>query len=119
MIKPLFKSSSENDPSNYRGISICSCLSKLFSRILYNRFDKYIGDNNILVDNQIGFRKSFRPSDHVYTLRSMVDKSFRNKTYLYTCFVDLRKAFPSKQRIWDPYGPQMGNYMGPIWANHI
>ena len=23
----------------------------------------------------------------------MVDKSFRNKTYLYTCFVDLRKAF--------------------------
>ena len=23
----------------------------------------------------------------------MVDKSFRNKTYLYTCFVDLPKAF--------------------------
>ena len=26
---------------------------------------------------------------------------------------------PSKQGIWDPYGPQMGNYMGPIWANHM
>ena len=84
MIKPLFKSGSENDPSNYRGISISSCLSKLFSRILYNRLDTYIGDNDILVDiqSEIGFRKSFRPSDHVNTLKSMVDKSFRNKTYL-------------------------------------
>ena len=32
-IKPMFKSGSENDPSNYRGIFISSCLSKLFSRI--------------------------------------------------------------------------------------
>ena len=37
MIKPLFKSAYENDPSNYRGISISSCFSKLFSRFLYNR----------------------------------------------------------------------------------
>ena len=25
----------------------------------------------------------------------------------------------SKQRIWDPYGPQMVNYMGPIWETHM
>ena len=30
-----------------------------------------------------------------------------------------RGQYPSKQRIWDPYGPQMGNYMGPIWATHV
>ena len=70
----------------------------IFSRILYNRLDTYISDNNILVDNQIGFRKSFRPSYHVYTLKSMVDKSFRHKTYLYTRFVDLRKAFDTVWR---------------------
>ena len=61
----------ENDPSNYRGISISSCLSKLFSRILYNRLNTYVIDNNMIVDNEIGFRKSFRPSDHVYTLKSI------------------------------------------------
>ena len=98
MIKPLFKSGSENDPSNYRGISISSCLSKLFSRVLYNRLDTYIFKNDILVNNQIGFRKSFRPTDHVYTLKSMIDKSFRNKTYLYSCFIDLRKAFDTVWR---------------------
>ena len=60
MIKPLFKSGSENDPLNYQGISISSCLSKLFSRILYNHLDTYIGDNDILVDNQIGFSEVFQ-----------------------------------------------------------
>ena len=25
---------------------------------------------------------------------------------------------PSKQKIYDPHGPQMGIYMGPIWATH-
>ena len=55
MIKPLFKSGSENNPSNHRCISISSCSSKLFSRILYNRLDTCIGDNNILVDNQTMF----------------------------------------------------------------
>ena len=29
------------------------------------------------------------------------------------------KVLPSKQRIWDLYGPQMGNYMGLIWATHM
>ena len=28
----------------------------------------------------------------------MIDKSFRNKTYLYSCFIDLRKAFDTVWR---------------------
>ena len=86
-IKPLFKSGSENDPSNYRSIFISSCLSKLFSKKLYNILNTHVIDNNKIVDNQIGFRKSFSTSDHVYILKSIIDKNFRNKTYLYTCFL--------------------------------
>ena len=97
-IKPLFKSGSINDPSNHRGISISSCLSKLFSKVFYNRLNKYVVDNNKITENQVGFRKSFRPADHVYTLKSIIDKSFRNKTYLFICFVDLRKAFDTVWR---------------------
>lgn len=26
---------------------------------------------------------------------------------------------PSQQKIWDPQGPHMGFYMGPIWAPHM
>ena len=41
--------------------------------------------------NQIGFRKGFRTADHVFTLKTIVDQSFKNKEKLYTCFVGLEK----------------------------
>jgi hypothetical protein len=39
-IVPIFKSGSRDDPSNYRGITIGSCLCKLFVKILNNRLVK-------------------------------------------------------------------------------
>lgn len=86
------------DPSNYRGIAISSYLSKLFVKILCNRLDVFVTENNILCKNQIGFRKANKTIDHVYTLKSIVDKMFRAKKYLYCCFVDFRKAFDTVWR---------------------
>ena len=34
---PIFKSGDVNDTSNYRGISITSCLGKLFTYLINNR----------------------------------------------------------------------------------
>ena len=33
-IVPIFKSGAKSDPSNYRGITLSSCLGKLFNKIL-------------------------------------------------------------------------------------
>ena len=98
IIKPIFKAGDECDPSNYRGIAISSFLSKLFSRILYNRMDKFVCENNILSECQIGFRKSYRTTDHIFTLKSIIDKYLRSKQHVYACFVDLRKAFDTVWR---------------------
>ena len=35
----------------------CSCFGKLLSRLLFNRLDKYIEDNELICPEQIGFRK--------------------------------------------------------------
>ena len=37
LITPIFKSGGRNDPSNYRGICVSSCLGKLFCSILNQR----------------------------------------------------------------------------------
>ena len=37
IITPIFKSGARNDPSNYRGICVSSCLGKLFFSILNQR----------------------------------------------------------------------------------
>ena len=45
---------------------------------------------------QIGFRKGYQISDHVFTLRAIIENYFRNsKGPLYVCFVDFKKAFDS------------------------
>ena len=38
-IIPLFKSGSKEDPTNYRGITIGSCLGKVFTKIFNSRLE--------------------------------------------------------------------------------
>ena len=66
-IKPIFKGGCFNDPLNYRGIALSSCLSKFFLQILHNRLGKYLELNNIIGHEQIGFKKDSRTSDQILT----------------------------------------------------
>ena len=68
-----FVSGDTQDPLNYRGICIHSCLGKLFTSILNNRLQNHIRDKNILHHEQIGFLPNHRTSDHIFTLRTLVD----------------------------------------------
>ena len=59
--------------------------------------------NNTLHPSQIGFVPGNRTSDHIFSLRTLIDKYVLNTTKgkLFGCFafVDFRKAFDS---IWHP-----------------
>ena len=96
-IVPIFKSSDKKLPKNYRGITISSCLSKLFSVILNDRLVRYLEVNQILCKEQIGFCKGNRTADHVLTLKSIIDYYKSKKKRIFTCFVDFSSAF---DRIW-------------------
>ena len=74
IITPIHKSGEIDDPDNYRGITINSCLSKLFTLLLNNRLTNFINKEDALKFNQIGFRKGFRTADHVLTLKALIDK---------------------------------------------
>lgn len=97
-IKPLFKGGCVSDPSCYRGIAISSCLSKFFTKILHNRLENYLEHNDIICPEQIGFRKGARTSDHIFSLKTVIDKYFRKNKYVFVCFVDLKKAFDTVNR---------------------
>ena len=88
------------DPQNYRGITLCSCLAKLFTSILNERLYKFIYDKGILPKEQIGFKQNSRTSDHILTLKSIIDKFIKKSGgHLYACFVDFSKAFDT---VWWP-----------------
>ena len=102
-ITPIFKGGCKTDPANYRGICLSSSVGKLFCSILNRRLVNYLTENNMYVNNQIGFREGQRTSDHIFTLKTIIDKYVRtnaqsDKSHIYFCFVDLRKAFDSVWR---------------------
>ena len=96
----IFKGDVNWDPNNYRGIAIGSCLAKLYSIVLLNRLENRLktGIKNISA-NQIGFRKNYRTSDHIFVLSTMVTKIVKlNKKRLYVAFIDFQKAYDSINR---------------------
>jgi len=96
LITPIYKSGDKNDPANYRGICVSSCLGKLFCSILNQRLYSYFEEHKILHNSQIGFLPENRTADHVFTLRTLLDKYVHyHKEKVYACFVDFRKAFDS------------------------
>jgi len=56
VIKPIFKNGDRNDVSNYRPISLLPAFSKVFEKVLYVRMYQHLINNDILVDDQFGFR---------------------------------------------------------------
>ena len=92
-IRPIHKNDSPHDPSNYRGITITSCLSKVFNSILNTRLQNYLDSNNIINKVQIGFQPKARTSDHMFVLRTLIQKYTNNKSKLYVCFINFSKAF--------------------------
>ena len=99
LITALHKKGAKEDPDNYRGISLMSCMAKLFLTILNNRLTTFALENNILTPSQLGFVSGNRTSDPHITLNNLVHKyCHRRKEKLFGCFVDFSKAFDSVPR---------------------
>mgnify|MGYP000953569661 CR=1 FL=1 len=58
-------------PKHYRPISLLSCLDKLFEKLLYRRFIKFIEKHNLIILEQYGFLKKHSKT---LTLIDFVDK---------------------------------------------
>ena len=74
LIPPIFKLDDKMNPDNYVAICIVSCLSKLSFLILNDRLSCFLKSNNIIDRSQIGFQKGHRPSDHIFTLKTLINK---------------------------------------------
>ena len=92
-IVPIHKKGDRSLPSNYRGITISSCLGKMFNAILNSRLYKFINENNLMRNEQIGFKKFHRTTDHLFILRNLISLYRKKRKALYLVFIDFQKAF--------------------------
>ena len=76
----LYKNGSKQQPSNYRPISILSSFSKIFENIILERLTKYLSKNNILKQQQFGFRANHSTSHLLADVVSLLNKNTDNKS---------------------------------------
>ena len=69
-------------------------MAKIYSSVLNNRLLAYLENQELLVDEQNGFRKNRSCLDHVFTLNSVT----QNTNSSFVAFIDLQKAFDSIDR---------------------
>ena len=68
-IVSIHKKGDPSLPSKYRGITITSVMGKLFNSILNNRLCVHLEEQNMLCQEQAGFRRKHRTSDHMFILK--------------------------------------------------
>ena len=99
-IKPIYKIKGDIlDPENYRPISLLSCLGKLFTALLSECLNTYLEENDILNENQAGFRKDHSTIDHIFALHALIEIMKFEKKKLFCSYIDFSKAFDSVWRI--------------------
>lgn len=62
----IYKKGDEEKVKNYGPIALVNCLTKLFTAILKSRLEKWLNDKEILVKEQLGFRKKRGRRDNVF-----------------------------------------------------
>ena len=85
---------------NWRGITLLSIPSKIFTKILLNRIENEIDKK--LREEQAGFRRNGGCIDQIFTLRNIIEQCTEFNEELHLNFIDFRKAFDSLDRevIW-------------------
>ena len=100
VIKPIYKNKgSPEDPSNYRPITLLSCIGKLFTAIINNRLKLFTEKHDLIGWAQSGFRKGYATTENVFILKCLMDMMQASKKRLYCCFVDFKQAFDTVWRV--------------------
>ena len=98
IIIPLHKKGDTDNTDNYRGITLVSNLSKIFTSILNNRLLQWSEENNIISDAQFGFKHGSGTTEAIFALHNLISLYLNKKKKLYCCFIDYKKAFDTVDR---------------------
>ena len=78
---------------NYRPISILPVISKVFEKMLYNQLIEYLHRENLLTENQFGFRRFHSTASALLDCTNEWLFNMHRGFYNVVLFLDLKKAF--------------------------
>jgi hypothetical protein len=93
-IHPIYKKGERSKLSNYRPISVLTSSSKVFEKVIFNRLYFHVNNNNILTDEQYGFRKTSTELASFNLINNLL-QALNDKKLVRGIFCDLTKTFDS------------------------
>ena len=89
---PIHKEGLTTELNNYRPISLLSIFDKIIEKNMRKGLYNFLGDHNILFNNQFGFQKNISTSVALIQITEKIKESIDNRKYGCGLFIDLRKA---------------------------
>lgn len=96
-IMPLHKKGPSELPSNYRPISLLSCVGKIDERIVFKHMYNFFHTNNLIYKNQSGFLPGHSTVYQLLDIYHQITQSIDAKQHTCIVFCDVSKAF---DRVW-------------------
>ena len=92
-VVPIFKSGDPSLITNYRPISVLSFFSKVFEKVMYNHIISFMNKNDVLYDQQFGFRQKHSTQQTIIMLVDKITRYLDAGDIVISVFLDLKKAF--------------------------
>ena len=97
IVTPIPKTNKKNssDPKDWRPISQIALPGKILEKIIHSQISYYLDVNNILSDNQYGFRKERSTSLAIFDVLKNLHENWNQKNFSGCVFIDFSRAFDS------------------------
>ncbi|CAH0405390.1 unnamed protein product [Chilo suppressalis] len=94
IIIPILKSGKQgNDPSSYRPIALSNTLFKVVERLIKNRLEWFLENNNKLSETQFGFRKGLSTMDSLGSFVTDIRVALSKRRSVVGVFLDIASAY--------------------------
>ena len=90
---PLHKGGNSTNISNYRPISLLSCFSKIYEKVMHARLTKFLNENDIIFKSQYGFRSGHCCEHALLEAQRKISHALEQKQIAVLLFLDFSKAF--------------------------
>ena len=97
IIVPIYRKGDRSLPTNYRGITLTSTMSKLFTHILNQRLLQWSEQYHISCQAQFAYKPGYSTTDAVFVLHSVIAQTVKESDAV-CCFIDFSKAFDHVER---------------------
>ncbi|MCP4491940.1 MAG: hypothetical protein GY820_32245, partial [Gammaproteobacteria bacterium] len=93
-VSPIYKKGNEELLENYRPISILPIFGKIFEKVIYSRLHEFLVSNNVISDQQFGFRKGHSTSHALNYSADETNKQLSSGKHVMGIFIDLSNSRP-------------------------